>query len=124
VTSSREDFHLLVNAHAGHTANGSRECAPDDKLRDIRERMRRQPRISRSLIRATGLDRPVKPDDDSGESAAFVPNKLLLIQFQTANFRHTSTLPRRKAPELCMILSPKRAWGMPGARCTRSLAWE
>src|SRR6266852_4784535 len=33
VTSSREDFHLLVNAHAGRTANGSRECAPDDKLR-------------------------------------------------------------------------------------------
>src|ERR1700724_911932 len=30
VTSSREDFHLLVNAHAGHTANGSRGCAPDD----------------------------------------------------------------------------------------------
>src|SRR6202035_2914001 len=34
VTSSREDFHLLVNAHAGHTANGSRECAPDDGLRE------------------------------------------------------------------------------------------
>src|ERR1700724_2519032 len=34
VTSSREDFHLLVNAHAGHTANGSRERAPDDRLRE------------------------------------------------------------------------------------------
>jgi hypothetical protein len=27
VTSSREDFHLLVNAHAGHTANGSARSA-------------------------------------------------------------------------------------------------
>src|ERR1700687_3903632 len=34
VTSSREDFHLLVNAHAVRTANGSRECAPDDRLRE------------------------------------------------------------------------------------------
>src|ERR1700694_470968 len=40
VTSSREDFHLLVNAHAGHTANGARGCAPDDKLREIRGRPR------------------------------------------------------------------------------------
>ena len=30
--------------------------------------------------------------------------------------------PRREAPELCIYLSPPlRAWGMPGARCTRSL---
>jgi hypothetical protein len=30
--------------------------------------------------------------------------------------------PRRDAPESCMYLSPPlRAWGMPGARCTRSL---
>src|SRR5204863_3224670 len=36
---------------------------------------------------------------------------------------HTSTLPRRDAPELCMNVSPKeRAQGMPGARCARSLA--
>jgi hypothetical protein len=38
--------------------------------------------------------------------------------------RCASASPRRDAPELCMNHSPrkKRAWGMPGARCTRSLA--
>src|ERR1700738_1379413 len=29
-----EDFHLQAVDHARHTANGSRECAPDDKLRN------------------------------------------------------------------------------------------
>jgi hypothetical protein len=29
-----EDFHLQAADHARHTANGSRECAPDDRLRD------------------------------------------------------------------------------------------
>ena len=39
------------------------------------------------------------------------------------NVRHKSAIPRRDAPELCMILRlPKtRAQGKPGARCTRSL---
>ena len=33
-------------------------------------------------------------------------------------------IPRRDAPELCLNDAPleKRAWGMPGAQCTRSLA--
>ncbi len=31
-------------------------------------------------------------------------------------------IPRRDAPESCMKSSaPLRAWGMPGARCTRGL---
>jgi hypothetical protein len=31
-------------------------------------------------------------------------------------------ISRREAPELCIYLPPpRRAWGMPGARCTRSL---
>ena len=29
-----EDFHLQAVDHARHTANGSRECAPDDRLRE------------------------------------------------------------------------------------------
>src|SRR6266700_7608882 len=36
---------------------------------------------------------------------------------------HTSAPSRRQAPELCRKLSPfckQRAWGMPGAQCTRS----
>jgi hypothetical protein len=39
--------------------------------------------------------------------------------------RHSSTIPRRDAPESCVTsCPPKRAWGTPGARCTRSLACE
>ena len=38
-----------------------------------------------------------------------------------ANFKYASTPRGAIAPELCMIVSPMRAWGMPGARCTRSL---
>src|SRR4030088_3159264 len=30
--------------------------------------------------------------------------------------------PAARAPGLCMKFSPERAWGMPGAQCTRSLA--
>jgi hypothetical protein len=37
---------------------------------------------------------------------------------------HTPAFPRRDAPELYNNHPPQRAWGMPGAQCTRSLAWE
>ena len=39
------------------------------------------------------------------------------------NFRHTSALSRRDASELCVVRSPRRAWGMPDAQCIRSRAW-
>jgi hypothetical protein len=32
-----KDLHLQAADHARHTANGSRKCAPDDKLRAIRD---------------------------------------------------------------------------------------
>jgi hypothetical protein len=36
--------------------------------------------------------------------------------------RCASAIPRRDAPEVCIYLPPPwRAWGMPGARCTRGL---
>ncbi len=39
-----------------------------------------------------------------------------------SNSKHAFATPRRDAPELCIYLSPPwRAWGMPGARCTRGL---
>jgi hypothetical protein len=39
-----------------------------------------------------------------------------------SNSRYASAIPRRDAPESCICRSPPlRAWGMPGARCTRSL---
>jgi hypothetical protein len=44
------------------------------------------------------------------------------IQFQRANSKHTFTPSRREAPEALLESSAqKRAWGMPGARCTRGL---
>jgi hypothetical protein len=42
--------------------------------------------------------------------------------FGTPAKRRASAIPRRDAPESCMDPSPRRAWGMPGAQCTRSLA--
>ena len=43
------------------------------------------------------------------------------------HWKHTSAFSRRDAPEVCRKFTPsnERAWGMPGARCTRSLvcAW-
>jgi hypothetical protein len=45
--------------------------------------------------------------------------------FNELNSRRSSALSRRDAPELCKKPSaPKRAWGMPGAQCTRSLVCE
>src|SRR5438067_1070410 len=35
--------------------------------------------------------------------------------------RQESMIPRHDAPEFCRYLRPTRAWGMPGAQCTRSL---
>ena len=36
--------------------------------------------------------------------------------------KHTFAISRRDAPELCPNIPPPwRAWGMPGARCTRGL---
>jgi hypothetical protein len=44
---------------------------------------------------------------------------------QPNNSRYDSAIPRRDAPELCLHHAPrKRAYGTPGARCTRSLACE
>src|SRR3984893_6088946 len=44
------------------------------------------------------------------------------ILIPAPNSTHDFTTPRRNAPESCMNLSPlERAWGMPGARCTRGL---
>jgi len=37
--------------------------------------------------------------------------------------QHVSAFPRRDAPAFCKVDPPKRARGMPGARCTRSRAW-
>jgi len=50
-----------------------------------------------------------------------------ISEYWIARFRgrwRPRAFSRRDAPELCMkTLRPKRAWGMPGARCTRSRAW-
>ena len=38
--------------------------------------------------------------------------------------RRSKAFPRRIASGFCKTFRPIRAWGMPGARCTRSLAWD
>jgi hypothetical protein len=38
--------------------------------------------------------------------------------------RYSFAFPRRISPGLCIFVSPKRAWGMPGAQCTRSPAGQ
>src|SRR4029077_11205826 len=47
-----------------------------------------------------------------------------LMSFNFQRAKHNSAFPRRDSPELCRNDSPRkqRAWGMPGARCTRSRA--
>jgi len=57
-----KDFHLQAVDHARHTANGSRECAPDDRLREA---------IHSFFPRPDGLLRCARND---GASACFVPN--------------------------------------------------
>src|SRR5512136_1892226 len=47
-----------------------------------------------------------------------------LLHFSNSHIvrSHGFAIPRRDAPGLCVNSSPQeRAWGMPGARCTRSL---
>ena len=47
----------------------------------------------------------------------------MVVELSLLLSRYTFATPRRDAPELCIYLSPPlRAWGMPGARCTRGLA--
>ena len=73
-------------------ANGSRECAPDDRLREAIHK----------ATRKYGLLRRFAPRNDA-----------LITRLRAS---------RRDAPEVCIYLSPPwRAWGMPGARCTRGL---
>jgi len=55
------------------------------------------------------------PGSSPGMTSAFVSPTIPQIR------RRDFTISRREAPELCKNLSPPwRAWGMPGARCTRS----
>jgi hypothetical protein len=49
-----EDFHLQAADHARHTANGSRECAPEDRLREAIQKLQ------------TGLLRRCAPRNDDG----------------------------------------------------------
>jgi hypothetical protein len=78
-------------------SNGSRECAPDDRLREA--------------IHS-------QSNGDNGLLCRFAPRN---------DGKHSSAFSRRDAPELCTNHArPElmRAWGMPGAHRTRSLACE
>jgi hypothetical protein len=57
---------------------------------------------------------------DHPHARVMTPESVAALGF----IRHGSAFPRRAAPELCQNLPPRRAWGMPGAQCTRSLVCE
>jgi hypothetical protein len=58
---------------------------------------------------------------EPGDRFARIPTSIFK---QPTTFRYASAPSRRDAPELCRKTPPRkqRAWGMPGARCTRSRA--
>ncbi len=84
-------------------ANGSRECAPDDRLRDMR--VPDLSSSSRISLRSSGL----RADH--------------IFQIQLSNSDgHASAFSRRDPPEFCIIFHPprkQRAQGKPGADRTR-----
>src|ERR1019366_394814 len=53
------------------------------------------------------------------ELESWIASSLSLLAMTS---RHGFAISRREAPEGCEISSPRRAWGMPGAQCARSLA--
>ena len=55
-------------------------------------------------------------------TSALISRVLPGFNFQIANFGYASAFSRREAPEAWQRTRPKnqRAWGTPGARCTRS----
>jgi hypothetical protein len=56
-----KDFHLQAVDHARHTANGSRECAPDDRLREIRDSRDPGPGLRGACHRAALRAEPLAP---------------------------------------------------------------
>jgi hypothetical protein len=103
------------------------------RLRDFRIEFFKQPPSTHSVI--AGHSRP----KDGVASARLCPaihllRKMILRRMMDARVkpghdeyrhldsRHTLATSRRDAPEPLINLSPPlRAWGMPGARCTRGL---
>src|ERR1700692_4350346 len=57
---------------------------------------------------------------DHPHARVMTPESVAALGF----IRRESAFPRRAAPELCQNLPPRRAWGMPGAQCPRSLVGE
>src|ERR1700682_5522653 len=64
-------------------ANGSRECAPDDRLRDASRRMKRRiGRYSNSLFRDRAARRRLDPER-GGEQSAGIVGLRVLEQFRS-----------------------------------------
>jgi hypothetical protein len=81
-------------------ANGSRECAPDDRLREAIHlaAQRKNGLLRRFRLRSLSYGGQVAPRNDVASG-------------------RESAIPRRNAPELCInsfALKESRAWGMPG----------
>jgi hypothetical protein len=84
-----EDFHLQAADHARHTANGSRECAPDDRLREAIRRAAKQVWIASSLSLLA----------------------MTLMEFSDSIFKEQDTSPRSRGamrPKFCTKIVPQK----------------
>jgi hypothetical protein len=82
--------------------------------------------LRKSLLRRL-MDARIKSGHDERFSRSEVKARFALklpIQFSNSknNSKYGFAISRRAAPEVCMKTPPpRRAWGMPDARCTRGL---
>jgi hypothetical protein len=137
---------MEVWGYARAMANGLREGAPDDRLRDaIRNGIAKVDCFVASRKLSAG--RPCERRDPSPLTSKAKKGLCCVAQKENPRrmgpcvrrddslerggirkfhmrlpYRHGVAISRRDAPESCKkSLAPMRAWGMPGARCTRSL---
>jgi hypothetical protein len=79
----------------------------------------------RVILRACGVSSTPRPLDSITGISGILDRPLSRATTTEISWKHTFAFPRRNAPGSCIIFPPrKRAWGMPGARCTRSRAWS
>ena len=99
-------------------ANGSRECAPDDRLREaIHAFLNTEQWIASSLSLLAMTKATMR--------------RASLARLHLSNsprvFKHSFAISPRLSREVCFRFLPlrdQRAQGIPGAQCTRSLACE
>jgi hypothetical protein len=112
-----------VNIDVSTTAVGSLSRKGGGNARSRVRRIEFQIAKARRNLKPSLRAKRSNPCSSKGRVDCFVASLLAMtsLQFQTQvripAARCARVVPDRSAPK-------KRAWGMPGAQCTRSLAWE